>query len=92
VTSLAMDREGRTTGGSEPNGILYRVSGKDKAFVLYDANLPEIRSIVTAADGFHLRSPRAWGLGFEALASRRAGRARGLAQVVVGRRRSPRSQ
>src|SRR5262249_19293093 len=36
---------------SEPNGILYRVSSKDKAFVLYDANLPEIRSIVAAPDG-----------------------------------------
>jgi hypothetical protein len=37
--------------GSEPNGILYRVTAKDKAFVLYDANLPEIRAIVPAADG-----------------------------------------
>jgi hypothetical protein len=51
VTSLAMDREGKLLAGSEPNGILYRVSAKGKAFVLYDANLPEIRSIVTAADG-----------------------------------------
>ena len=37
--------------GSEPNGILYRVTAKDKAFVLYDANLPEIRAISVAPDG-----------------------------------------
>jgi hypothetical protein len=56
VTSLAIDREGRLLAGSEPNGILYRVSapgtnGPGKAFVLYDANLPEIRAIVPAPDG-----------------------------------------
>ena len=46
VTGLAVDAMGRLLAGSEPNGILYRISGKDKAFVLYDATLPEIRSIV----------------------------------------------
>lgn len=61
VTSLAIDREGRLLAGSEPNGILYRITGGTsgagthgavaKGFVLYDANLPEIRSIVVAADG-----------------------------------------
>src|SRR5207248_10477494 len=52
VTSLAFDREGRLLAGSEPNGLLYRVTGTPaRGFVLYDANLPEIRSIVPAADG-----------------------------------------
>ena len=37
--------------GTEPNGILYRISAKDKAFVLYDASLPEIRTIVPMPDG-----------------------------------------
>ncbi len=37
--------------GTEPNGILYRISGRNDAFVLYDANLPEIRSIVLGEDG-----------------------------------------
>ena len=37
--------------GSDPNGILYRITGQNKAFVLYDANLPEIRSILPNADG-----------------------------------------
>jgi hypothetical protein len=51
VTSLAMDREGRLLAGSEPNGILYRITAARKAFVLHDANLPEIRAILPAADG-----------------------------------------
>ncbi len=56
VTCLALDNQGRLLAGSEPNGILYRISAqstssKPKAFVLYDANLPEIRAIVPAPDG-----------------------------------------
>ncbi len=51
VTCLAIDNQGRLLAGSEPNGILYRISAPNKAFVLYDASLPEIRSIVPAPDG-----------------------------------------
>jgi len=52
VTALAFDREGRLLAGSEPNGILYRITGTPaRGFVLYDANLPEIRSIIPTADG-----------------------------------------
>jgi hypothetical protein len=52
VTALAFDREGRLLAGSEPNGILFRITGTPaRGFVLYDANLPEIRSIVPTADG-----------------------------------------
>jgi hypothetical protein len=62
VTALAFDREGRLLAGTEPNGILYRITGaagsqasaagnQAKAFVLYQSHLPEIRSILTAADG-----------------------------------------
>ena len=52
VTALAFDREGRLLAGSEPNGILYRINGTPaRGFVLYDANLPEIRSIIPGADG-----------------------------------------
>jgi hypothetical protein len=52
VTALAFDREGRLLAGSEPNGILYRITGTPaRGFVLYDANLPEIRAIIPAADG-----------------------------------------
>jgi len=51
VTCLALDRQGRLLAGSEPNGILYRITAPNQAFVLYDANLPEIRAIVPGPDG-----------------------------------------
>ena len=51
VTGLAVDNQKRLLAGTEPNGILYRISARDKAFVLYDASLPEIRAIVPMPDG-----------------------------------------
>ena len=55
VTALAFDRQGQLLAGSEPNGILYRITatpgGPARAVVVYDANLPEIRSIIPASDG-----------------------------------------
>src|ERR1051325_7556441 len=51
VTGLAVDNQKRLLAGTEPNGILYRITAKDKAFVLYDAALPEIRAIVPMPDG-----------------------------------------
>jgi hypothetical protein len=51
VTGMAVDNQNRVLAGTEPNGILYRITAKDKAFVLYDANLPEIRAIVPMPDG-----------------------------------------
>jgi len=51
VTSLLIDGQGRLLAGSEPNGILYRITAPQKAFVLYHAALPEIRGLALAADG-----------------------------------------
>ena len=51
VTALTLDKEGRLLAGTEPNGLIYRLDGKDKAFVLYDSNFPEIRTLTTAPDG-----------------------------------------
>ncbi len=51
ITGLAVDNQNRVLAGTEPNGILYRITAKDKAFVLYDAALPEIRAIVPMPDG-----------------------------------------
>ena len=51
ITGLAVDPQGRLLAGTEPNGILYRITAKDKAFVLYDSPLPEIRAIVPMPDG-----------------------------------------
>jgi hypothetical protein len=51
ITGLAVDTQGRLLAGTEPNGLLYRITAKDKAFVLYNSNLPEIRSIIPMPDG-----------------------------------------
>jgi sugar lactone lactonase YvrE len=51
ITCLALDAKGTLLAGSEPNGMIYRVAGKDRAFVLFDSDLPEIRSIVPMPDG-----------------------------------------
>jgi outer membrane protein assembly factor BamB len=51
VTSLTLDSQGRLLAGTEPNGILLRVTGKNKAFVQYDSSLPEIRAIAVGGDG-----------------------------------------
>src|SRR6185312_4322761 len=45
------DPQGRVLAGTEPNGILYRITAKDKAFALYDSSLPEIRAVATTRDG-----------------------------------------
>jgi len=50
ITGLAVDSQAACWRG-RANGILYRITGKDKAFVLYDSNLPEIRAIVPMPDG-----------------------------------------
>jgi WD40 repeat protein len=51
VTSLALDAQGRLLAGSEPNGLLYRITAPQKAFVLYHSSLPEIHGIIAGADG-----------------------------------------
>ena len=51
MTGLTIDAQGRLLAGTEPNGLLYRITAKDKAFVLYDANLPEIRAVAPQPDG-----------------------------------------
>lgn len=49
--SLALNPEGKLLVGTDPNGLLYRVDGKEQAFALYDSDLPEIRSIAVAESG-----------------------------------------
>ncbi|HVV47097.1 MAG TPA: fibronectin type III domain-containing protein, partial [Bryobacteraceae bacterium] len=51
VTGLMLDSNGRLLAGTEPNGILYRITAKDKAFALYDSTLPEVRALATGSDG-----------------------------------------
>ena len=81
ITGLAVDSQGRLLAGTEPNGILYRISAKDKAFVLYDSNLPEIRAIVPMPDGTVYAA---------ALGGSVAKRAQAAAQAAAGRGRAAR--
>ena len=49
--SLAFDPQGRLLAGTDPNGILYRIEAKGKAFALYDSDLPEVRALQVAPNG-----------------------------------------
>ena len=51
VTALAMGPDNTLLAGTDPNGILYQISGPNKATILYDSSLPEIRSIAVDANG-----------------------------------------
>ena len=51
VVSLAFDGQGRLLAGTDPNGILYRIESKRKAFALYDSDMPEIRNLQVTPEG-----------------------------------------
>ena len=51
ITSLAITPNGALIAGSDPNGILYRISVKGTAQVLYDAPFTEIRTVIPAKSG-----------------------------------------
>ena len=49
--SLAVEADSGVLAGTDPDGILYRVSQDGRAFALYDSDLPEVRSVLPGADG-----------------------------------------
>lgn len=51
VTALALAANGRLYAGTDPNGLLYEISGPNQGTILYDSSLPEIRSIVVDPAG-----------------------------------------
>lgn len=51
VTALALNANGHVLAGTDPNGLLYDISGPGKATMLYDSSLPEIRAIAVDAQG-----------------------------------------
>ena len=85
ITGLAVDSQGRLLAGTEPNGILYRISAKDKAFVLYDANLPEIRAIVPMPDGTVYAAALGGSVAKQAQAAAQAAQSRGRGRRVPAR-------
>jgi hypothetical protein len=51
IISLAVDAKGNLIAGTDPGGIVLRVSNDGKAFALYDSPLREIHALATAPDG-----------------------------------------
>ncbi|HEX8337845.1 MAG TPA: hypothetical protein VF621_14005, partial [Pyrinomonadaceae bacterium] len=51
VISLAVDRQGNLLAGTDPGGLVLRVSPQGKAFALFDSPLREIHALSVAADG-----------------------------------------
>ncbi|HEX8494659.1 MAG TPA: hypothetical protein VF658_17570 [Pyrinomonadaceae bacterium] len=51
VISLAVDAQGQLIAGTDPGGLVLRVSPDGKAFALFDAPLREIHALAPAPDG-----------------------------------------
>src|SRR6476620_185755 len=51
VISLAVTPQGDLIAGTDPGGLVLRISPEGKAFALFDAQLREIHALATAADG-----------------------------------------
>jgi hypothetical protein len=50
VISLAVDKTGQLIAGTDPGGLVLRISPEGKAFALFDSPLREIHALVVAAD------------------------------------------
>src|SRR5204863_4759559 len=51
VISLAVNQQGDLIAGTDPGGLVLRISSDGKAFGLLDANLREIHALAPTADG-----------------------------------------
>ena len=51
VMSLAVSAQGDLIAGTDPGGLVLRISPDGKAFALFDAPLREVHALATAADG-----------------------------------------
>jgi hypothetical protein len=51
IISLTTDRQGNLIAGTDPGGLVLRVSPEGKAFALFDSPLREIHALTLAADG-----------------------------------------
>ncbi len=50
-STLELDAAGHLLAGSGPNGIIFRITGPEEGFALYQAEVPEIRSLLPMPDG-----------------------------------------
>lgn len=51
VISLETDSQGQLIAGTDPGGLVLRISPEGKAFALFDASLREIHALTTGTDG-----------------------------------------
>ena len=51
LTDLAWDNHGNLLAGSSPQGILYRITGENEGFALYNSGAQEIKQISALDDG-----------------------------------------
>src|SRR5207244_4839418 len=51
VMSLIVNKQGDLIAGTDPGGLVLRISGDGKAFGLYDSALREIHALAAAPDG-----------------------------------------
>ena len=51
IISLAADKDGNLIAGTDPGGLMLRISPAGKAFALFDSPLREIHSLALASDG-----------------------------------------
>ena len=51
ILSLAVERAGRVYAGSAPEGLVYRIDGPGRAFVLLDSAFREIKALDLGDDG-----------------------------------------
>ncbi|HEY3135934.1 MAG TPA: hypothetical protein VGL29_07885 [Blastocatellia bacterium] len=51
IVSLALDKNGNLLAGTDPSGLVLRVSPNGKSFALFDSPMQEIHSLLVAADG-----------------------------------------
>ncbi len=51
IISLAVDKAGNLIAGTDPGGLVLRISPEGKAFALFDSPLREIHALATAPDG-----------------------------------------
>jgi hypothetical protein len=51
VMSLVVSKQGDLIAGTDPGGLVLRISPEGKAFALFDASLREIHALAPAADG-----------------------------------------
>ena len=51
IMCLGFDSKGNLLAGSVPNGLIYRISPQGKAFVIYQAALPEVHDLAVDSQG-----------------------------------------